>query len=147
MKATSTGNNSSKLAKIAEILGLLSERQKGREWIIQEIKKRKLKIPTKSTMNVYDILKTCKADIILELLRALKNEDFDLSFKIPVQTRTFHWFYTDIVGSSHPTVLTRDQARKVWALNELIGRTETFKQRDPKYDVMTITGDGGHRIQ
>jgi class 3 adenylate cyclase len=131
-----------KNSKIAEILGLLEESGKGKNWILQEIKRHKLKAPIKTTMNSFEILKYCPDGFVLHLLRVLKNDDFENFPDIKTLTKTYHWFYTDIVGSANPALLTKDQARKVWALNELIGRTETFRQRNLKSDVMTITGDG-----
>lgn len=127
---------------IAEIMSLLIELQKDKDWILQEIKKHRLGVSVKRSMNVLEILSACPHGFISFLLRTLKNDDFDPNVKIPILTKTYHWFYTDIVGSADPTILTKDQARKVWVLYELISRTDTFKQRDPKSDVMTITGDG-----
>ncbi len=131
-----------KLSRIAEILGLLEESGKGKDWILQEIKKHKFNAPIKTTMNSFEILKCCPAGFVSHLLRILKNDDFENFPDIKTLTKTYHWFYTDIVGSANPSILTKDQARKVWALNDLIGRTETFRQRNLKSDVMTITGDG-----
>jgi class 3 adenylate cyclase len=127
---------------IAEILGILEESGKGKGWILQEIKRHKIKSSIKPTMNSYEMLKSCPSNFLLHILRILKNDDFEDFKDIKTLTRTFHWFFTDIVGSANPTVLTKVQAQKVWALNELLGRTETFRKRDTKLDVMTITGDG-----
>ena len=130
------------LAAIAEILGLLEDAGKGRDWILQQAKKHRVKAGIKPTMNSYEMLRSSPPFFVLHLLRVLKNEDIEDFKDIRTLTKTFHWFYTDIVGSAHPTVLTKDQARKVWALNELLGRTETFQKINTKSDVMTITGDG-----
>lgn len=132
-----------KLAKIAEILGLIEETNRGKDWILKQLKKQKIKAATKTSMNSFEILRSCPSEFIERLYRNLRNEDIE-NFEIDIKTltRTYHWFFTDIVGSANPTILTKDQARKVWALNQLIGRTETFNQRNPKSDVMTITGDG-----
>jgi hypothetical protein len=46
------------------------------------------------------------------------------------------------VAGSNPTVPTKEQARKVVVLNELIARTETFIHRDPNSTVILPTGDG-----
>jgi hypothetical protein len=128
---------------IAEILGLLEETNRGKDWILKQIKKHKIKAVTKSSMNSFEMLRVCPSEFIERLYRNLRNEDVeDFEIDIKTLTRTYHWFFTDIVGSANPTILTKDQARKVWALNQLIGRTETFNQRNPKSDVMTITGDG-----
>jgi hypothetical protein len=71
----------------------------------------------------------------------LKNDDF-ITDDIKTLTKTYHWFYTDIVGSSNPVISTKEQARKIIVLNEQIKRTETFKQSDPASTVILITGDG-----
>lgn len=136
------GNNHKRMATIAEILGLLDEKHRNKEWLIDEIRRHKLKLHMRYTVNSFEILKACPAGFISHLLRTLKHDDFDPSADIPVLVKTFHWFYTDLVGSSNPTILTKDQARMVWVLNELIGRTETFKDLNPKFDIMNITGDG-----
>ena len=131
-----------KNSKIAEILGLLEESGKGKNWILQEIKKHKIKTQIKITLNSFEILKNCPNGFISYLLRILKNDGFENFPDIKTLTKTYHWFFTDIVGSANPAILTKDQASKVWALNELVGRTETFRQRNLKSDVMNITGDG-----
>src|SRR6267143_4890886 len=144
MKAPSTipRTRHEKISKIAEILGLLDEKHKDKDWLYQEIKRHHLKLSLKQNTNSFEILKICPTGFISHLLRVLKTDDFDPSVDIPVLVKTFHWFYTDTVGSSNPAILTKDQARMVWVLNELIGRTETFKDRNQKSDVMDITGDG-----
>ena len=134
-------DDSKRMGKIAAILGLLHETHKGKDWLFQQIKRHKIKIPIKRSMNVFEIMRICPDNFLSSLVTAL-NDPFDPSVEIPVLTRTYHWFFTDIVGSADPTVLTKDQAYKVWVLNELVGRTDTFRQRDTKSDVMTITGDG-----
>jgi len=131
-----------KLANISEILGLLIETHRDKDWIFGEMKKKRLHLSVKKTVGVNEILKSCPVDFISYLLNSLKGDDFDSFASIPVLTRTYHWFYTDLVGSSDPEITTKDQARKVWVLTELIGRTDTFKQRDARADVMQITGDG-----
>ncbi len=122
-------------------MALIVERQRDKEWILQEIRKHKISISIKNTMTVLEILNACPKDFTSYISHTLKEGSF-ANVKIPVLTRTYHWFYTDVVGSANPSILTKDQARKIWVLNELIGRTDTFRQRDPKSDVMTITGDG-----
>ncbi|MEO9277265.1 MAG: adenylate/guanylate cyclase domain-containing protein [Nitrososphaera sp.] len=135
--------SSAKLAKIAEILGLLEETNRGKDWILKEIKRNKIKTTIKSSMNSFEILKSCPSSFVDQLFHILTSYDFDdLHVNIKTLTRTYHWFFTDIVGSANPNVLTKDQARKVLALNHLLGSTETYKQYNPKDDVMNITGDG-----
>ena len=143
MKTTFAGPkvNSKRMAKIAEILALLHETHKGKDWLFREIRQRKIKVPVKHSTNIFEILRMCPDSFLSKIITVLK-DPFDPSVQIPVLTRWYHWFYTDIVASADPSVLTKDQARKVWVLNELVGRTNTFKERNPKSDVMTITGDG-----
>jgi class 3 adenylate cyclase len=140
---SSNNKSSEKLAKVGEILGLLEEMNRGKDWILKEMKKHKLKAAPKKTSNSYEILKECPHGFVEHLLRILKSDEFeDFEGNIKALTRTYHWFFTDIVGSANPTVLTQDQARKVWALNQLVGKTETFRKKNPESDVMNITGDG-----
>ncbi|MBI1828294.1 MAG: hypothetical protein HY222_03845 [Thaumarchaeota archaeon] len=142
LKRKSNDKKLQKMTNVAEILGSLDESHKDKEWLFQEIKRHKLKLPLKSTMNSFQILQACPEGFISHLLRVLKFDNFDPVVNIPVLVKTFHWFFIDIVGSSDPTILTKNQARNVWVLNELIGRTETFKNINLKLDVMNITGDG-----
>src|SRR5437660_594895 len=88
-------DNHKRMSAIAEILGLLDEKHRNKEWLIGEIKRHKLKISIKHTVNSFEILKICPAGFISHLLRILKNDDFDPSVDIPVLVKTFHWFYTD----------------------------------------------------
>lgn len=131
-----------KLKNILEILGLLEEKHKSKELIFKEMKKQKIKIPIKHTMSSPEILRVCPEGFISHVLRVLKNDDFDDFKEIRTLTKTYHWFYTDIVASSDPTILTTEQARKLIVLNELISRTETFRSRDPNSTVIFPTGDG-----
>ena len=144
-RSTGLSKNKTKdanLAKIGEILGLLEESGKGKDWILQEMKKQKIKRQVR-TLNSYEMLKSSPPKFISYLSQLLRKDVLEGNVPdINTLTRTFHWFFTDIVGSANPNLLTKDQARKVWALNELIGRTATFVQMNPKSDVMTITGDG-----
>jgi hypothetical protein len=126
---------------ISEILGMIYETHKEKDWLLRQIRQIKPKLKVKRSMTVLDTLNICTDDLLLRLSDIL-NDPFDPSVEIPVLTRVYHWFFTDIVGSSDPLILTKDQARKVWVLNELVGRTETFKKWNHKSDVMTITGDG-----
>ena len=106
------------------------------------IKKEKVKIPIKLSMNSFQILSACPADFIEKLLRSLKGQDIDDLADISYLTKTYHWFFTDIVAASNPNLVTTEQVRKSIVLNELILRTETFKNHDPKGTVILPTGDG-----
>jgi len=143
-KKTSANHNHdpNNIVKVAEILALLEEAQKTKEWIFQQIKRKHLKLPVKHSMNSFQILNLCPGDFISELLDTLKAKDIDDIGDINSFTKTYHWFFTDIVAGSNPTIPSKEQARKIVVLNELIERTETFKRRNPDSTVILPTGDG-----
>jgi len=130
-----------KLANIAEIMDLLEETHRNKDWLVQHIKLKRQKVAINPTMTTVGILKACEIEFISYLLGELKaNED---NFETPpALTKTYHWFFTDIVASSDPTMATNEQATKIILLNKLIERTETFKQRDPESTLILPTGDG-----
>ncbi len=129
-----------KLVSIAEIMGLLEEKGKGKEWILEEIKRHKIKLNGR-TLNNFDLLKSLPSDFIYHISRILQNDDF-LVEDIKTLTRTYHWFFTDIVGSSNPNMSTKEQARKIMVLTEQIKKSETFGKSDPNSTVVLSTGDG-----
>ena len=131
-----------RITKEAEILSLMEESHKTKEWIKKQIKKKSLKISIKLSTNSFHILNLCPDDFLNYLLDSLKGLDIDDIGDINAFTKTFFWFFTDIVAGSNPTVPTKEQARKVIVLNELIARTETFINRDPNSTVILPTGDG-----
>jgi len=142
-KKTSNYNHShDNIVKVAEILALLEEAQKTKDWIFQQIKRKHLKLPVKRSMNSFQVLNCCPPDFISDLLKTLKAKDIDDIGDINSFTKTYHWFFTDIVAGSNPTIPSKEQARKVVVLNELIDRTETFRRRDPDSTVILPTGDG-----
>lgn len=131
-----------KITDIAEILGLLDETHRGKEWLLEAIKKRHLELPLKSASNAYEILKLCPDYFVRQLLSVLKGEDIEGFEDIRSLTKTYHWFFTDIVAGSNPTIPTKSQVKKIIVLNELISRTETFSKHDPMSTVILPTGDG-----
>jgi len=136
-------SKSDTIAQIAEILALMEETRKTKDWIFQQIKAKKLmKLPVKQTMNSFQVLTACPADFIDHLLHLLKGRDIDDLADISSLTKTYHWFFCDIVAGSNPNLVTKEQVRKIIALNELISRTETFKDRNPDGTVVLPTGDG-----
>jgi hypothetical protein len=128
-----------KARQIGEVLGLLEETHRGKEWILQEIKKHGIKIPVKPTMNGYEMLNCCSHDFIATLLDALKGND--IITPDGVQMNIYHWFFSDIVAGSNPSIPTKSQVGKIAALNELILQTQTFKERDSA-TIILPTGDG-----
>ena len=141
-KNSKKSNHTDKIEKVAEILALLEEAQKTKEWIFQQIKLKHLKLPVKRSMNSFQILNLCPDEFISDLLKTLKAKDIDDIGDINSITKTYHWFFTDIVAGSNPTIPSKEQATKVVVLNELIERTETFRRRDPNSTVILPTGDG-----
>ena len=131
-----------RITKEAEILSLMEESHKTKEWLRRQIKKKSLKIPVKLSMGSFQILNSCPDSFIIDLLDMLKGKDLDDLGDINSFTKTFFWFFTDIVAGSNPTLPTKEQARKVIVLNELIERTETFQHRDQNSTVILPTGDG-----
>jgi hypothetical protein len=131
-----------RITKEAKILSLMEESHKTKEWIKKQIKQKSLKIPVKLSMSSFQILNSCPDEFLSYLIDALKGKDIGDIGDINAFTKTFFWFFTDIVAGSNPTVPTKEQARKVVVLNELIKRTATFQNRDRDSTVILPTGDG-----
>jgi len=126
------------MENIAEILGILEEKNLSKDWLLGELKKHKIKSDVSS--NSYQILKNCNPEKIQKILDILKE---DLAIKdVKTLTRTLHWFFIDIVSSSDPNLPVKSQARKIYALNELILRTDIFKKEKLEYLDILTTGDG-----
>jgi len=144
MQTNNKPNNSNpdRISKVAEIISLLEEAQKTKEWIFQQIKQKHLKLPVKRSMNSFQVLSCCPDGFLSDSLKILKAKDIEDIGDINSFTKTYHWFFTDIVAGSNPTIPSKEQARKVVVLNGLIERTETFKRRDPASTVILPTGDG-----
>lgn len=131
-----------KIYEIAEILGLLEETKRGKDWILEEVKKHRMRSLVKPTMNSFEILKSCPNLFVSQLLRSLKGDDVEGFEDVKTLTKTYHWFFTDIVAGSNPNIQTKDQVRKIFVLNELMSRTEIFRNKDPDSTVILPTGDG-----
>ena len=127
--------------KILDVLGLLEEKGKSKDWILEEIKKHRIHLNVPPILNSSEILKACPDDFVDHLFSFLKEDEFHVE-EVNSFTKTLHWFFTDIVASADPTVSTKAQVRKINLLNSLIQKTETFKQRDPHTTVILPTGDG-----
>src|SRR5579885_70089 len=133
------GRGKNKIAKIAEVLGLLEEKGKGRDWLLEELKRHKIKLGVMPT-NAYDILRAAPNNFVSHISRLLQNDEF-LIEDVRTLTKTYHWFFTDIVGSSDPAISTKEQARKILILTDLIRKSEIF-QHSPSSAVVLTTGDG-----
>jgi hypothetical protein len=133
-----------KMANIAELIELMEECHKDKDWLASQIKNKHQKVLLKPNMSLVGILKMCQPDFvshILGILRSQELEDLEDNSPPPL-TQTYHWFYTDIVAGSDPKLTTSEQARKIIVLNKLIERTDAFKQRDPDSTLILPTGDG-----
>jgi len=131
----------SKSDKILEILGLLEDKGKNKDWVLEEIKKHRIRLDVSPTLNSSEILQACPDNFVGHLLDFLKEDEFSVE-EVKTFTKTLHWFFTDIVGTSNPKINTKAQIRKINLLNSLIKKTEIFKQRDPHTTIILPTGDG-----
>ena len=131
-----------RLTNITEVLELMEEAHKDKTWILEHIRMNHLKIPVKSNMGSVALLKVCPQNFVSHLLNQLKFSEIDVFEGPPPLTATYHWFFTDIVASSDPTITTNEQARKIIVLNKLIERTEVFRLRDTDSTLILPTGDG-----
>ena len=141
-KSDSISKMTQKITEIAEILAVLNDTNRGKDWLMQEVKKHRLKSCVKPTMNSFEMLKALPDDFVSKLLKSLRGDDIEGFEDVQTLTKTFHWFFTDIVAGSNPKIPTKDQVRKIVVLNELISRTETFDKRDPASTVILPTRDG-----
>lgn len=140
---TKSSSETEKVEQISEILGILEETNRSKDWVLQEIKKNGLeKIPIKPAMNGYQILNILQPEFVTKLLHTLKGHDIDALVGSQLKTKTYYWFFTDIVGGSNPSILVNAQVKKITVLNELISKTETFRTRDPNSTIILPTGDG-----
>jgi hypothetical protein len=131
-----------KLSQIAEIMELLEETHKNKDWVLEKIKQNRIKLPLKPNINLVSILKACPFDFTSRILEIMKLGDFEDFDSPPPLTITYHWFFIDIVASSDPKITTNEQAKKIIVLNKLIENTDTFKQRDTESTLILPTGDG-----
>lgn len=140
MKRSSKKNNSVD-SDIAKILGTMEEKERGKEWLLGEIKRQRIKLQIPQTASSYNILKSMNAKSIKQILKILNDDEFEIK-EIKTQTQTHHWFFTDIVGSSDPSISVKSQARKISLLNGFIKNSDIFQRRDQKSTVILPTGDG-----
>jgi class 3 adenylate cyclase len=129
-----------KLEKIAEILGLLEEKGKNKDWLLDEIKRYKVALKVSPTTNSFEILRSCPQSFIKTILVLLKNDEFEIE-EVNTLSKTMHWFFTDIVGSSNPKLSTKTQVRKILMLIKLIQKTNTFNEIKDN-NIFQHTGDG-----
>ena len=91
----------------------MEESHKDKSWILDQIKRNHLKVQVKPTMGTVSILKNCQPNFISHLTNVIKFSDLDGFAQVPTLTTSYHWFFTDIVASSDPTITTNEQAHKI----------------------------------
>jgi hypothetical protein len=85
----------------------------------------------------------CSTEFLDNIIGYLRSNEFaDIEVIVPPITKDYHWFFTDVIAASDPKRTTQDQARKIILLNQLIGNTDVFKQRDTATTLVLPTGDG-----
>ena len=132
-----------KLAQIATIVELMEENHKDKDWLVDQIKQKRQRIAIRAGLSTVGILKMCSSEFISNALSSLKTSEIsDIDNSPPPITVSYHWFFTDIVAGSDPTITTNEQARKIILLNKLVERTDVFKQRDSENTLVLPTGDG-----
>ncbi len=130
-----------KQANIAKVIGLMQDTDKTDEWLLEKIRERHTLGNLDLGAGTYKILNSCPNALLQWLIEILQTREFIEFSKISPATQEYHWFFTDIVASSKEDVATRDQARKIIALNSMISMTATFQQRDSRCKILP-TGDG-----
>ena len=142
-KRQKLGSKEQRLRLIGEILGLLEETYRDKNWIYREIKNhhQNFHLDKKSSTSS-EMLSKCPQPILTNLLHTLKGDDIASPEKINTDTKRYHWFFIDIVAGSDPSITTRVQVSKITVLNELISKTESFRKRDPVTTIILPTGDG-----
>ena len=56
-------------------------------------------------------------------------------------TKTFHWFFCDIVSSANPSLPTQEQLEKIQKFYEILSQTPIMRNKDSKRKIAS-TGDG-----
>ena len=70
-KSDSLPKSTQKITEIAEILAILNDTNRGKDWLLQEVKKHRLKSIVKPAMNSFEMLKILPEDFITKLLKSL----------------------------------------------------------------------------
>lgn len=131
----------SKIERIAKILGILHEKNLSKDWLLGELRRYNVRSSSFATKNDFEILKTVKPEVVEKIYKILSQNDLIIK-DVKTLTKTLHWFFIDIVASSDPNLSVKSQARKIYALNTLIERTDVIKNNDLNSLVLLPTGDG-----
>jgi hypothetical protein len=139
--AESKNSKIKNIENMAEILGILNEKNLSKDWLLGELRRHNVRSEAFATKNNYEILKSLKPKVIEKVYKILSDEDLTIK-DVKTLTRTLHWFFIDIVASSDPNLSVKSQARKIYALNTLIERTDVIKNSELDSLVLLPTGDG-----
>ena len=131
----------SRYKAIVEILQLMEEQDKDKEWLIDYLKNNQPEMSVKPNLTAAAILDSCPTKALSELVTVLKNGLGEVADTSIGPVRSFHWFFTDIVASANPNMSTEDQARRIVVLTQLVAKNDVFRNRDPETIVLP-TGDG-----
>ncbi len=134
-------SKNSKIENIAKILGILDEKGLSKDWLLGELRRYNIRSTAFATQNNYEILKSLKPKVVEKITEFLSDDDLVIK-DVRTLTRTLHWFFIDIVASSDPNLSVKSQARKIYALNTLIERTDVIKNDELDSLVLLPTGDG-----
>ena len=129
------------IENIAKILGVLDDKGLSKDWLLGELRRHKVRSEGFATKNNYEILISLKPKVVEKITEILSDEDLIIK-DVKTLTRTLHWFFIDIVASSDPNLSVKSQARKIYALNTLIERTDVIKNDELDSLVLLPTGDG-----
>jgi len=91
-RSKSSSSKKTSIDQILEILGLIEEKGKSKDWILDEIKKHHIKLNVSPTANSIEILKSCPQKFIKHIFQFLKADEFEIE-EIKTLTRTLHWFF------------------------------------------------------
>jgi len=88
----------------------------------------------------------CLARIVNNQLQIIPYEDILVRKTTSVKkteefTKTYHWFFSDIVNSADPSVPTKEQLEKIQKFYEILSKTKIMRNKD-RNRIVVPTGDG-----
>lgn len=118
---------------------MLEEKDKNKDWLLEELKRIRVR-NISSTASTTQILQNCPAKAIKHIYSTLHDDDSAIG-EVKTKVETRHWFFTDIISSSDPRLVTKSQIRKINLLQHFIRSTAVFKEFGSGSFVLP-TGDG-----
>ena len=121
----------------------MEEAGKTKDWLLEELKKNKVINKVSPSENSFEILNSLPKKVVENIFESLDQREDEFGIKdVSTLTKTLHWFFTDIISSSDPSIPVKNQVRKISLLNAMIQKTNTFAQKDPNSTYIQPTGDG-----